>query len=86
MSKFAYTTYEKVLTDLWSFLRGAEFNNEHFIDYLKVVDEIAIDLSPPQDEFEKKYSTILISCLTISVLDLVTYQIHNLIPILLLNA
>ena len=86
MSKFAYTTYEKILTDIRSFLRGAEFNNEHFIDYLKVVDEIAIDLSPPQDEFEKKYNTILISCLTISVLDLVTYQIHNLIPILPLNA
>lgn len=60
ISKFAYTTNEKLLTDIRSCLRGAEFNNEQFIDYLKVVDESAIDLSPPLDEFEKKYNTIFI--------------------------
>ena len=28
MCKFAYTSYEKVLIDLWSFMRGLEYNNK----------------------------------------------------------
>ena len=45
MSKFAYTSYEKVLTDLWSLMRGLEYNDKEFIDYVKVLDDIIIDVS-----------------------------------------
>ena len=30
MCKFAYTTYEKVLVDLQSYLRGLRFDEENF--------------------------------------------------------
>jgi len=45
MCKFAYTSYEKISTDIRSFLRGLEFDDERFLDYIKVVDEIIIDMS-----------------------------------------
>ena len=44
MCKFAYTSYEKILTDLWSFLRGLEFNNKEFLDYFEILDDIIIDI------------------------------------------
>ena len=49
MCKFAYTTYEKVLTDLRSFMRGLEYNNKEFLDYVKVLDDIIIDMCPLTD-------------------------------------
>ena len=54
MCKFAYTSYEKVLTDLRSFMRGIEYNNKEFLDYVKVLDDIIIDICPLTDKFEKK--------------------------------
>jgi len=42
MCKFAYTSYEKILTDIRSFLRGLGFDDERFLDYIKVVDEIIL--------------------------------------------
>ena len=59
MCKFAYT-YEKVLTDLRSFMRGLEYNGKEFIDYVKVLDEIIIDMCPLTDKFEKKYNKLFI--------------------------
>ena len=60
MSKFAYTTYEKVLTDLRSYMRGLEYNHKAFLDYVKVIDEIIIDMCPLTDRFEKKYNKVFI--------------------------
>ena len=60
MAKFAYTTYEKILTDIRSFLRGLEFNDKQFLDFIKVVDKIVIDICPLNDKFEDKYNKILI--------------------------
>ena len=60
MSKFAYTSYEKVLTDLRSFMRGINYNKKEFLDYLKVIDEIIIDMCPLTDKFEKKYNKVFI--------------------------
>ena len=60
MSKFAYTTYEKVLTDLRSFMRGLEYNEKEFLDYVKVLDDIIIDMCPLTDKFEKKYNKVFI--------------------------
>ena len=58
MCKFAYTSYEKVLTDLRSFTRGREYNDKAFFDYVKVLDDIIIDMCPLTDKFEKKYSKV----------------------------
>jgi len=60
MSKFAYTSYEKVLTDLRSFMRGLKYNDKEFLDYVKVLDDIIIDMCPLTDKFEKKYNKVFI--------------------------
>ena len=55
LSKFAYTTYQKVLVDLRSCLRGNEFNHTAFINEMKLIDELILDLCPLADTFEKQY-------------------------------
>ena len=55
MTKIALTTYEKVLVELRSALRGDEFDKDLFIDKMKVVDEMIIDQIPLADKFVKKY-------------------------------
>ena len=60
MCKFAYTSYEKVLIDLRSFMRGLEYNDEEFLDYVKVLDDIIIDMCPLTDKFENKYNKVFI--------------------------
>ena len=55
MTKIAFTTYEKVLVDLRSALRGDEFNKDLFIDKMKVVDAMIIDQTPLADKIVKKY-------------------------------
>ena len=55
MTKIAFTTYEKVLVELRSALRGDEFDKDLFIDKMKVVDEMIIDQTPLADKFVKKY-------------------------------
>ena len=55
-SKMAYTTYEKVLVELRSALRGDEWNKEEFIDRIKSLDEMIIDQCPSSvDNFVEKY-------------------------------
>ena len=55
-TKMAYTTYEKVLVELRSALRGDEWNKEEFIDRIKILDEIIIDHCPANaDNFAEKY-------------------------------
>ena len=56
MSQIAFTTYEKVLVELRSALRGDEFNKQEFIDRMKLIDEMIIDQSPIADKFSKKYN------------------------------
>ena len=60
MCKFAYTSYEKVLTDLRSFMRGVKYDEKGFLDYVKVIDDIIIDMCPLTDKFEKKYNKVFI--------------------------
>ena len=55
MTKIAFTTYEKVLVELRSALRGDEFDINLFIDKMKVIDEMIIDQTPLADKFTKKY-------------------------------
>ena len=56
MSQIAFTTYDKVLVELRSALRGDEFNKQEFIDRMKLIDEMIIDQTPIADRFVKKYN------------------------------
>ncbi|CAH3030135.1 unnamed protein product, partial [Porites evermanni] len=56
MTQTAFTTYEKVLVELRSALRGDEFNKQDFIDRMKLIDEMIIDQTPLADRFVKKYN------------------------------
>ena len=55
MLKIAFTSYEKVLVELRSALRGDEFDKEQFIDKMKVVDAMIIDQTPLADKYVKLY-------------------------------
>ena len=56
MLKIALTTYEKVLVELRSALRGDEFNKEQFIDKMKIIDEMIIDQTPLADKYMTQYN------------------------------
>ena len=56
MTQIAFTTYEKVLVELRSALRGDEFNKKEFIDRMKLIDEMIIDQTPLADIFSKRYN------------------------------
>ena len=53
MTKMAFTTYEKVLVELRSALRGDEFNKNEFIDKMKIMDEMIIDQIALADTFSE---------------------------------
>ena len=56
MTQIAYKTYEKVLVELRSALRGDECNKKEFNDRTKLIDEMIIDQTPLADRFSKKYN------------------------------
>ena len=58
MKKIAFTTYEKVLVELRSALRGDEFDKDQFIDKMKVIDEMIIDQTPLADKYAKLYDKL----------------------------
>lgn len=56
MCKYAYTTYEKVLSDLRSCLRGKSFDHDSFINEVKHIDETVTDLCPSiTSQIDKQY-------------------------------
>ena len=56
--KFAFTSYERVVIQLKSFLRGLPFNESNFLSDLKVLDDIIIDQSPSIDKYSDKYDKV----------------------------
>ena len=56
LSRLALTTYEKVLVELRSALRGDEWNKKEFVDRIKLIDEMIIDQTPIDDRFESRYN------------------------------
>ena len=56
MLKIAFTSYEKVLAELRSALRGDKFDKDQFIDKMKVIDAMIIDQTPLADKYLKKYN------------------------------
>ena len=55
MTKIAFTSYEKVLVELRSALRGDEFDKDQFIDKMKVIDAMIIDQTPLANKYVKLY-------------------------------
>ena len=59
--KYAYTTYQKVLIELRSYMRGEHFNLDQFVSKMKVLDEMVNDFCTPvysgnlETKYEKKY-------------------------------
>ena len=56
MTKIAFTTYEKVLVELRSALRGDDWDKDEFVDRIKLIDEMIIDQTPEPDKFIIKYN------------------------------
>ena len=54
--KFAFTSYEKTLSEIRCFLRGETYDSETFIQNMKVIDEVIIDLSLNYEKYSEKYS------------------------------
>lgn len=46
MCKFAFTTYEKILTELRSYLRGRPFDSAAFLNEVRLIDDTITDLCP----------------------------------------
>ena len=55
MTRIAFTTYEKVLVELRSALRGDDWNKQEFVDKMKLIDDMIIDQTPEPDRFVIKY-------------------------------
>ena len=55
MSKYAYTTYQKILADLKTSLRGRPFNKQDFLKEVNVLDDTIIDFCLLVTKFEKQY-------------------------------
>ena len=54
--KFAYTSYERILVQLKSFLRGLPYDENNFLSDLKVLDDIIIDQCPSIDKYNEVYN------------------------------
>lgn len=55
MSKYAFTTFQKVLLDLRTALRGGSFNKDDFLKELNILDDTIVYFSPLVTKFEKQY-------------------------------
>ena len=64
MSKFAYTTCQKVLLDLKPALRGGSFNKNDFLKELNLLDDTITDFFPIGHKFEKQYGKQFLSIST----------------------
>ena len=56
MSRIAFTSYEKVLVELRSALRGDEWDKQEFTDRMKLIDEMITDQTPIADRFASRYN------------------------------
>ena len=54
-AKFAFTNYEKALSNLKFALRGGEFDQRKFLVEMETLDGIVIDFGLNQEKFERKF-------------------------------
>ena len=55
MSKYAFTTYQKVLLDLRTAQRGGLYDKNNFKKELNVLDDTTVDFNPLVTKSEKQY-------------------------------
>lgn len=58
MSKFAYTTYQQILSDIRFSLRGGNFDEIQFFNNARLLHDIVIDLCLLPKKYDKKYDKI----------------------------
>ena len=56
MSKFAFSSYQKVLLDLRTALRGGPFDKNDFLKELNILDDTIVDFAPLVTRFAKQYA------------------------------
>ena len=61
MSKFAYSTYQKILLDLRTALRGGSFDKNDFLKEVNILDDTIVDFAPLVTRFEKQYAKKFLS-------------------------
>ena len=61
MSTFAYSTYQKILLDLRTALRGGPFDQNDFLKELNILDDTIVDFAPLVTRFEKQYAKKFLS-------------------------
>ena len=61
MTRFSYTTYDKVLVGMRTSLRGGAFNKDSFLKEMTVLDETIVDFAPLVTRFEKQYAKKFLS-------------------------
>ena len=61
MSRYAYTTDQKILVDLKTSLRGGPFNKQDFLKEVNILDDTIIDFCPLVTKFEKQYGKKFLS-------------------------
>ena len=54
--RLAYTSYEKIMVQLKSYLRGMEYDINIFLSDVKTIDDMIIDQCPCVDRYFKKYN------------------------------
>ena len=56
MCKFAYTTYEKSLSELRNYALGGIDDLSEFLTKMQTLDEVVVDFTPPTyDQYEQDY-------------------------------
>ena len=58
MCKFAYTSYQKILNKIRTYLRGEQYDAEKLTEQLNWLDDEITDLCPIVDKFKAKYDKI----------------------------
>ena len=58
MCKFAYTSYQKILNKIRSYLRGESYDIMDLFFETQLLDDQVIDLCPLVDKFKSKYNKI----------------------------
>ena len=57
--RFVVTTYEKVLTNLRTAMKKGVFNHQEFVNEIKIIDEMVIDLCLNFENYEEDYNKII---------------------------
>ena len=88
--RFAYTSFQKILTNLRGFLRGMNYDKKELLHDIKTIDDIVIDSCPGIDHFYKKYHKKIFPMIATQKFShdcfyFITNYFHDFIPILIVK-